>query len=322
MRSAYDIGRTSGGTWNVSLIMMVQHRGLGLRRLDGTDLPAVQRILETSEHTYYHFGTEELPDLLDRLPAMGVFAEKSGSLRRVLEGSLQAFLLVNWLVPPSAWLGGFGIVESEGTRLGVYLDLLLPSIERMAVARGARTLYYSGNDLEMDWLRASFEERNFRLSSLLRSYDKEDFQVPDQGNERVLIRPFTVQDAEATVAVEDRAFTQLWRHDIASFLQVQKTYPYFVVAVDAQGIVGYQYNTVDAGIGYLVRIAVHPRVEGQGVGTRLMAEAVRYFRKYHVWKIVLNTEEANARAQALYERFGFHQIHQRGFVLERAIATL
>jgi [ribosomal protein S18]-alanine N-acetyltransferase len=299
---------------------MLQHRGLGLRRLDGTDLPAVQRILETSEHTYYHFGTEELPDLLDRLPAIGAFAEKSGSLRQALEGSLQAFLLVNWLVPPSAWLGGFGVVESEGKRSEGLLDLLLPSIERLAAAKGAHTLYYSGNDIEMDWLRPSLEERSFRLCSLLRSYDKEDFAIPSTGNEKVLVRPFTVQDAAATVAVEDLAFTQLWRHDIASFLQVQETYPYFVVAVDAQGIAGYQYNTVDAGIGYLVRIAVHPRVEGQGVGTRLMAEAVRYFQKYHVWKIVLNTEEANERAQGLYKRFGFHQIHQRGFVLERAIA--
>jgi len=299
--------------------MMLQHRGLGLRRLDGTDLPAVQRILETSEHTYCHFGTEELPDLLDRLPAMGAFAEKSGSLRRALRGSLQAFLLVNWLVAPSAWLGGFGLVESEGKHSGVYLDLLLPSIERLAADRGAHTLYYSGNDLEMDWLRPSLEERNFQVCSLLRSYDKEDFAIPDPGNQKVHIRPFTVQDAAATVAVEDMAFTQLWRHDIVSFLQVRETYPYFVVAIDAQGIVGYQYNTVDAGIGYLVRIAVHPRVEGQGVGTRLMAEAMRYFQKYQVWKIVLNTEEANVRAQALYERFGFHQIHQHGFVLERAI---
>ena len=45
---------------------------------------------------------------------------------------------------------------------------------------------------------------------------------------------------------------------------------------------GYQYNTVDGGIGYLVRIAVHPTCRGQGVGTRLMAEAVRYFRAHHV----------------------------------------
>jgi ribosomal protein S18 acetylase RimI-like enzyme len=164
------------------------------------------------------------------------------------------------------------------------------------------------------------EERQFQLRSLLRSYDKEDFTIPSSGNMQVQVRRFMSEDAAGAVAVENLAFEQLWRHDVASFLQVQQTYPYFVVALDAQGIVGYQYNTVDGGIGYLVRIAVHPRVTGQGVGTRLMAEAVRYFRAHHVWKIVLNTEESNVRAQELYHRFGFHMVYQRGFVLERAIA--
>ena len=298
---------------------MPQHQDLGVRQLDGRDLPAIQRILETSDYTYYHFGFEELPSLLDRLPAFGVFFDKGGRFKRSLPESPQAFLLVNWLVPPSAWLGGFGTLRSEGHESDRYLDLLLPPLESMAAAQGARTLYYSGNDLETDWLRPIMEERHFQLHSLLRSYDKEDFTIPSPGNTHVQVRRFTPGDAAGVVAVEDLAFEQLWRHDVASFLQVQRTYPYFVVALDEQGIVGYQYNTVDGGIGYLVRIAVHPRVAGQGVGTRLMAEAVRYFRAHHVWKIVLNTEESNVRAQALYERFSFHLVYQRGFVLERAI---
>ena len=184
---------------------------------------------------------------------------------------------------------------------------------------GARTLYYSGGDLDTDWLRGHLEARNFLLHSTLRSYDKEDFSIPDEGNTHLLVRQFEPADAPATVAVEDLAFEQLWRHDAASFLEVRRYYPYFVVAVDAGGIVGYQYNTVEAGMGYLVRIAVHPRVEGQGIGTRLMAEAVRYFQGHRVEKIVLNADAKNHRAQSLYRRFGFHQVYSRGFVLERSL---
>ncbi len=260
-----------------------------------------------------------MPGLVDSMPSMGAFVPSSQQQRQHSDTTVQAFLLVNWLVPPSAWLGGFGVVQSEGDIALEYFDLLLPRLEELAADRGARTLYYSGSDLDTDWLRSHLEARNFLLHSTLRSYDKEDFSIPDEGNIHLLVRQFEPADAPATVAVEDLAFEQLWRHDAASFLEVRRYYPYFVVAEDADGIVGYQYNTVEAGIGYLVRIAVHPRVQGQGIGTRLMAEAVRYFQAHRVEKIVLNADEKNHRAQSLYLRFGFHKVYGRGFVLERAL---
>jgi ribosomal protein S18 acetylase RimI-like enzyme len=299
----------------------VMSSGLHLRPLDGTDLPEVQRILETSEYTYYHFGFEELPGLLDRLPAMGAFADSNRNGPPLPKAELLAFLLVNWLVPPSAWLGGFGVPWGESSHSDQYLDLLLPKVEELAAVAGARTLYYSGHDLDSDWLRAPLESRQFRLRGVLLSYDKDDFTIPDQGNNQVKIRQFAPADVAGTVAIENLAFQQLWRHDAGSFLQVRQTYPYFVVAEDEEGIVGYQYNTVDADIGYLVRIAVHPRAQGQGVGTRLMAEAVRYFAAHQVRRIVLNAEETNWRAQSLYLRFGFHLVYTRGFVLARDIVT-
>jgi ribosomal protein S18 acetylase RimI-like enzyme len=77
---------------------------------------------------------------------------------------------------------------------------------------------------------------------------------------------------------------------------------------------------VESGIGFLVRIAVHPRAQGEGIGARLMADAVHYFRQHRVWKIVLNTEETNTRAHQLYEWFGFQLVEPRGFVLGLDIA--
>ncbi len=293
---------------------------LNVRALDGGDLAAVRRILDTSDYLHYRFDPHELSRLLGRDPAVGAFAEAPDRLALVTLGTLRAFLLINWLVPPSAWIGGFGVTWSEGERYRRYLDALLPPLARAARDKGAHTLYYSGSDLDNDWLRDALEARGFLLDSLLRSYDKEDYRIPWPGNTAVRVRPFVPADAPAVVVVENLCFPQLWRHDVASFLEVAESYPYFVVAEDDDGICGYQYNAVDASTGYLVRIAVHPRVEGQGVGTRLMAEAVRYFERHRVWKIVLNTEETNTRAHALYERFGFHRIEQVGFVLALPLA--
>ncbi len=294
---------------------MPSQDALTVRALDASDLAAVRRILETSDYLHYRFDPHELARVLGRDPAVGAFANTPNRLARVTQGTLRAFLLINWLVPPSAWIGGFGVTWSEGERFASYLDALLPPLARMAHERGAETLYYSGSDFDSDWLREALEARGFLLDSLLRSYDKEDYGIPWPGNTAVRVRPFAPADAPAVVAVEDLTFPQLWRHDVASFLEISETYPYFVVAEDDEGICGYQYNAVDASTGYLVRIAAHPRVEGQGVGARLMAEAIRYFERNRVWKIVLNTEETNTRAHALYERFGFHRIEQVGFVL-------
>lgn len=303
---------------------MLSRDSLTVRPLDAADLTAVRRILDASDYIHYRFGPDELPRLLGRFPAVGAFGAGQSGLTRITQGTLRAFLLVNWLVPPSAWIGAFGVTWSEGGRFAQYLDALLPPLGAQAFAAGARTLYYSGNDLDNDWLREALEERGFALDSLLRSYDKNDFAIPSPGNTAVRVRAFAptnLADVAGVVAVENRCFPQLWRHDAAGFVEIAATHPYFVVAEDDDGICGYQYNAVDASTGYLVRIAVHPRVEGQGVGTRLMAEAVRYFQGCRVWKIMLNTEETNTRAHALYERFGFQRVLPPGFVLARPLSA-
>lgn len=301
--------------------MMVQRDAHTARELVEADENALRRLLDASDYVYARFDRSELGMLLRDYPAVGVEHTSGARLMRTLHGALRAFLLVSWLVPPSAWLGGFGVSESEGAHFADYLDLLLPPLAVLASARGARTLYYSGSDFDSDWLREPMAARGFHLTSLLRSYDKNDFAIPSPGSSAPRVRPFAAADLPDVLAIEQASFEQLWRHDAASFLAVAASYPYFVVAEDDQGIVGYQFNTVDASIGYLVRIAVHPRAVGQGVGTRLLAEAVRYFQRQQVWKIVLNAEEGNTRAHALYERFGFQRIAQQGFVLACDIAS-
>ena len=300
---------------------MTQQDVMALRDLHASDEGGIRHILDTSEYVHFHSDLDQLSRLVERYPAVGAFSVPAGPLGRVAGGTLQAFLLVNWLAPPSAWLGGFGVTWSQGERFEEYLDPLLEQIIRRVAEHGAQSLYYSGGDIDNDWLGDSLAKRGFTLTSLLRSYDKTDFVIPSEGNTQVLVRPFTSDDVPGVLAVEQACFAPLWQRDAADILDVAETYPYFVVAEDEGGIAGYQFNTVDAVTGYLVRIAVHPRAWGTGVGTRLMAEAVRYFQQRRVWKIVLNTEEENYRAHALYEWFGFQLIEPRGFVLGRDIST-
>jgi ribosomal-protein-alanine N-acetyltransferase len=282
-----------------------------VRQLTGADAPAIARISRSSPWAATHYTPEEIPRLVATRPCVGRFDERGGMV---------AFLLATSVVPPSAWLGGFGVPWQERNAVAEHLDALLPVWESLLAQRGAHTVYYAGNDQENDLLYTILLEHGFRVHSFLRAYDKFGTASPVQGNQQVMVRPFTENDLPGVLAIEEAAFEPLWRHDATEFREIATEYPYFVVAELPDGSIGgYQCNTVDDDTGFLVRIAVRPDLHGQGIGARLMAEAMAFFTRMRVARVLLNAEDANTRACRLYEWFGFELVPQRGFVLMRNI---
>jgi len=280
-----------------------------VRLLTSNDLPLVERLLNTSEFIYQRFSLEELPMLLKHYPAVGM-----------LNGdSMSGFLLSQTVNPPSAWIGGFGVSWTASREYISILETLLEQLTKHLIKRGVRYLYYSGNDMQEDWLRDILLVRSFALHRLLYAYDKFDYSVPSTGNTEVELRPVENRDIPALLAIEKACFEDFWRYDALSFENIAATHPYFVVAELKNKVVGYQFNALEDEFGYLVRIAVHPSVNGQGVGVRLMSAAITFFQQAHVLRIMLNTQDDNTRAHRLYEWFGFVRIVQRGFVLRKAL---
>ena len=247
--------------------------------------------------------------LLKHYPAVGM-----------LNGdSMSGFLLSQTVNPPSAWIGGFGVSWTASREYISILETLLEQLTKHLIKRGVRYLYYSGNDMQEDWLRDILLVRSFALHRLLYAYDKFDYSVPSTGNPEVQLRPIENRDIPALLAIEKACFEDFWRYDALSFENIAATHPYFVVAELNNKVVGYQFNALEDEFGYLVRIAVHPSVNGQGVGVRLMSAAITFFQQAHVLRIMLNTQDDNTRAHRLYEWFGFVRIVQRGFVLRKAL---
>ena len=173
--------------------------------------------------------------------------------------------------------------------------------------------------MQKDWLRDILLMRQFTLHRLLYSFDKYDYTVPSTGNSDVKLRPVEKRDIPTLLAIEEACFEEFWCYDALSFEEIAATHPYFVVAELDGKVVGYQFNALEDDHGYLVRIAVHPSVSGQGVGVRLMSEAIAFFQQAHVLRIMLNTQDDNVRAHRLYEWFGFVRIMQIGFVMRKAL---
>jgi len=281
-----------------------------VRILTGQDMPLVNRLLQTSEYVYQRFTIEELPTILKHYPAVGAFHGNS----------MRGFLLSQTVYPPTAWIAGFCVSWTESRAYLNILYTLLEQLERLLVTKGVRYLHYSGNDTEEDWLRAVLLKRGFFPYRYLYAYDKIDFSIPTAGNRQVTVRPVRESDLPALLNIEEGCFEDLWRYDAILFRDIAATHPYFVVAELHGQVVGYQFNALDGDYGYLVRIAIHPSVNSQGIGARLMAEAIRFFERERVQRIMLNTQEENIHAHRLYEWFGFARIEQKGFVLRKHLS--
>lgn len=289
-----------------------------VRLLDQSDLNALERLVRTSEYIYQRFTLNELPLLLAHYPAVGMYHKTT----------LYGFLLSQVVNPPSAWIGGFGVSWTESKKYVTVLVSLLEHLGQHLARQGVRYLHYSGHDSEWDWLRGLLLAHGFVPYRKLYSYDKFDFHIPDEGNQRIHLRPVRlasgitytkVDDMPALLAIEQACFEDLWRYDHVAFLDIAATHPYFVVAELDGRVVGYQFNSCEEDLGYLVRIAVHPSASGQGIGIRLMAEAIRYFQRSRVSRIMLNTQEDNYHAHRIYEWFNFMRLPHMGFVLRKVL---
>lgn len=216
--------------------------------------------------------------------------------------------------PPLSVLQGIGLADAWPAT--VLLDLLLPPLMRGLREQGVQALVYVG---EEPWLIPLLQEKAFAVVNRVLIYVKDDFVVPSRGNQKVCVRPVQKEDLGTIVALDEAAFDPLWRNTIDVLDEVRTHCPYFVVAELDGRIVGYQFNDLEGERGHLTRIAVHPEVQGQGIGVRLMAEAIDFFLAMEVETITLNTQQDNWAARRLYHWFGFRPLEREALVLWKTL---
>jgi len=77
------------------------------------------------------------------------------------------------------------------------------------------------------------------------------------------------------------------------------------VAENGDGLVGYQISTGGRMKAHLARLAVHPSVQGRGVGRALLGDLFTRLYQLGIPKLSVNTQNDNEASLSLYRRMGF-----------------
>ncbi|MDP1819417.1 MAG: GNAT family N-acetyltransferase [Acidimicrobiales bacterium] len=133
------------------------------------------------------------------------------------------------------------------------------------------------------------------------------------------------RDRPDVLEVDGAAFPEFWRLDDLALEDALDATPSarFRVATSGEdpAILGYAVTGRASSRGYLQRLAVHPRAQRAGIGTALVADALRWLRRWGADEVLVNTQEDNHAAVALYERLGFRQQAAGLAVLRRDVAA-
>jgi ribosomal-protein-alanine N-acetyltransferase len=130
------------------------------------------------------------------------------------------------------------------------------------------------------------------------------------------------RDAGSVLAIDAAAFPSFWRLDQVGLDDALSATPSvrYRVAVDGDGApVGYAVTGRAGPRGYLQRLAVHPAAQGRGIGGALVIDALRWLRRWSAREALVNTQEDNGTALALYERLGFEREPEGLAVLRREL---
>jgi ribosomal protein S18 acetylase RimI-like enzyme len=137
--------------------------------------------------------------------------------------------------------------------------------------------------------------------------------------DRATVRRAWRGDRAAVLDVDADAFPPSWQLGAAGLREALRATPSVRFRIghraDDPTPVAYAVTGRAGQHGYLQRLAVHPAARGHGFGRALVGDALRWVRRGGAWRCLVNTQEENQDALALYERCGFERLPTRLAVL-------
>ena len=123
--------------------------------------------------------------------------------------------------------------------------------------------------------------------------------------EGIRIRKMTEADLPDVQNVDAASFDPLWQNSLETLRRAFSQSLLATVAETQTGIVGYQLSTGSGQRAHLARLAVHPALQGRGVGRALLTDLFSKLDQNGIYKLSVNTQSDNVVSLAMYQRMGF-----------------
>ena len=121
---------------------------------------------------------------------------------------------------------------------------------------------------------------------------------------QITLRKITEEDIEALALLESECFRLPWTEsDIRAGLRRFDFYG--LIAETAEGAVGFLLGSLLFENAEVYRIAVTPRLRGQGLGGRILDTFLQDVKDAGAERVLLEVRVSNASGRALYESRGF-----------------
>ncbi|MFT3890374.1 MAG: GNAT family N-acetyltransferase [Anaerolineales bacterium] len=121
----------------------------------------------------------------------------------------------------------------------------------------------------------------------------------------IRIRKMEEADLPAVEQADAAAFPPLWQNPLETLRRGFQQALFATVAENDSGIVGYQISTGGRSRAHLARLAVHPSLQGHGVGRALLGNLFMKLYHYGIPRLSVNTQSDNQTSLSLYKKMGF-----------------
>ncbi|MEZ4669089.1 MAG: GNAT family N-acetyltransferase [Anaerolineae bacterium] len=156
-----------------------------------------------------------------------------------------------------------------------------------------------------DWIIPYVTSLGFKYDETIITMERTNFELPQPHRDGPIVRVGELFDLGQIVAVDQAAFAPPWQMANEDIRQAFRLASSCTVAKQQDQVVGFQLSTLYFDGAHLARLAVHPSVQGTGVGHALMMDLLERFQRRGVYMLTVNTQSSNHASRNLYTRFGF-----------------